>query len=131
MTETILSVLVTLLGGVNIFQFLFWRATKKKYEAEASTAATAARHSQIDLQQDQFDYVNTQLSKIQKEYYELAATYRETMTKHLQEIDAKCNEIAELKSKLVYFKGLRCYSSDCPSRVKDSPYKDSLTKKQS
>lgn len=124
MTETILSVLLALLGGVNIFQFLFLRATKKKYEAEARAAETAAEHGRVDLQQDQYDYVNSQLSKIQQEYYDLAAKYRETMTNHLQEIDNKCNEIAELKSKLTYFKGLRCYCSDCDKRVRESPYKD-------
>ena len=123
MTETILSVLLALFGGVNIFQFFFFRATKKKYEAEAKAAETNAEHGRVDLQQDQYDYVNEQLSKIQKEYYELAARYRETMTQHLMEIDTKCNEIAELKSKLVYFKGLRCYYSDCDKRIKDSPYK--------
>lgn len=124
MNEIILAVIAAILGGCNIFQFLFLRDTKRRYAAEASEAATAAKHSQVDLQQDQFDYVNTQLSKIQKEYYELAANYRDTMTKHLQEIDNKCNEIAELKSKLTYFKGLRCYCSDCDKRVREGPYKN-------
>lgn len=124
MTETILSIVAALLGGINIFQLFFFRATKKKYEAEAKVAMTAAEHGQVDLHQDQYDYVNAQLSKIQQEYYELADKYRATMTTHLREIDEKCNEIAELKSKLVYFKGLRCYSSDCNKRVKDSPYKN-------
>lgn len=124
MTETILSILLALLGGVNIFQFLFLRTTKKKYEAEARAAETAVEHGRVDLQQDQYDYVNAQLTKIQQEYYDLAAKYRETMTNHLQEIDNKCNEIAELKSKLTYFKGLRCYCSDCDNRIYESPYKD-------
>lgn len=123
MSETILSVLVALLGGVNIFQLLFYRATKKKYTAEAEKVTTEAMHGRLDLHQDQYDYVNAQLTKIQGEYYELADKYRKTMTDHLIEIDGKCNEIAELKSKLAYFKGLRCYTSDCPRRVKESPYR--------
>lgn len=121
---TILTVLTTLLAGCNILQFIFFKATKKKYEAEAIQADTAAQHERVDLQQDQYDYVNGQLSRIQAEYYDLAEKYRSSMTDHLKEIDTKCNEIAELKSKLVYFKGLRCYVSDCPKRIKESPYKD-------
>ena len=128
-TEAILGIITALLGGVNIFQLLFLRATKRKYEAEARKAETETEQAKTDLHQDQYDYVNEQLSKIQQEYYSLAARYRETMTEHLTEIDQKCNEIAELKSKLVYFKGLRCYCSDCDKRIKESPYKDRLTTK--
>lgn len=126
MRDTILAILTTLFGGVNIFQFLYYRSTKKKYEADADKASTSAAHDKLDLHQDQYDYVNAQLSKIQEEYYALADKYRKTMTEHLSEIDEKCNEIAELKSKLVYFKGLRCYRSDCPTRIRESPYKDTL-----
>lgn len=126
MTDAFLSILIALLGGVNIFQIFFLRSTKKKYEAEAEKAHTEAQQGKVSLQQDQYDYVNEQLSKIQGEYYNLADKYRKTMTDHLQEIDGKCNEIAELKSKLVYFKGLRCYRSDCGERIRESPYRDSI-----
>ncbi|MCQ2058659.1 MAG: hypothetical protein MJY71_02375 [Bacteroidaceae bacterium] len=122
MKDIILPILIALLGGANVFQFLFFRSTQKKYAADAKVAETQAEHGRVDLQQDQFDYVNTQLSKIQQEYYELAAKYRETMTQHLQEIDEKCNEIASLKSRLVYFKGLRCYCSECANRIQENPY---------
>ena len=131
MTDAILSVLVALLGGVNIFQLFFYRSTKKRYEAEAEKVKTAADHDRLDLHQDQYDYVNAQLTKIQQEYYDLAGRYRETMTAHLLEIDSKCNEIAELKSKLTYFKGLRCYRSDCPTRTQESPYREHATGKVS
>ncbi len=124
MTDAILSALVALLGGVNILQLFFYRSTKKRYEAEAEKVKTAADHDRLDLHQDQYDYVNAQLTKIQQEYYDLAGRYRETMTAHLLEIDSKCNEIAELKSKLTYFKGLRCYRSDCPTRTQESPYRE-------
>lgn len=131
MTDTILSILVALFGGCNVFQFLFLRATKKKYAAEVKQVEIAAEQGRVDLQQDQYDYVQGQLSKIQQEYYELAEKYRRNMTEHLQEIDGKCNEIAELKSKVIYFKGLRCYCSDCDRRIKESPYKDGNGKKSS
>ncbi len=121
---TLLSHLLSFAGGGGIVGFVTLQYEKKKSKAEAEKIQTAADHDRLDLHQDQYDYVNAQLSKIQQEYYDLASRYRETMTAHLLEIDAKCNEIAELKSKLTYFKGLRCYQSDCPSRVKESPYRD-------
>lgn len=123
MTDTLLSVVAALFGGLNIFQFLFLRSTKKRYEAEANKVQIEAAHGRMDLQQDQYDYVNAQLTKIQEEYYSLAEKYRTTMTEHLKEIDVKCNEIASLKSKLAYFRGLRCYHSSCGNRITESPYK--------
>lgn len=123
MSEELLGIITSLLAGMNVLQFIFWRKTKRKYEAETAKTEVETEQAKTDLHQDQYDYVNEQLSKIQQEYYDLAARYRETMTKHLMEIDEKCNEIAELKSKLVYFKGLRCYRSDCNIRIKESPYK--------
>ena len=117
MSDTLLGIALALFGGLNIFQFLFFRATKQKYEAEAQKEKTEAEHGRIDLQQDQYDYVNAQLTKIQEEYYTLADRYRSTMSQHLKEIDGKCNEIAQLTSKLSYFKGLRCYRSACANRL--------------
>lgn len=130
MTETLLTIAVALFGGLNIFQFIFLRATKQKYEAEASKASTEAKHERIDLQQDQYDYVNAQLTKIQEEYYTLADRYRSTMSEHLKEIDGKCNEIAQLKSKLSYFKGLRCYRSACANRMWENPDKNNELKSE-
>lgn len=122
--STFLPNLLSFAGGGGLVGFVSLKYEQKKSKAEAEKVQTAADHDRLDLHQDQYDYVNAQLSKIQQEYYDLASRYRETMTAHLLEIDAKCNEIAELKSKLTYFKGLRCYQSDCPSRVKESPYRD-------
>lgn len=130
-TETILTVLACLLGGVNIFQVLFLRSTKKKFEAEADAAKaeadkarTEVKQGELDLRQDQYEYVYTQLTKVQQDYNALAERYRATMTEHLNEIDAKCNEIAGLKSKVAYFRGLRCYRSSCAQRVAQSPFKE-------
>ena len=130
MTETILAIALALLGGVNIFQIIFFRSSKKMYQAKAEAALTEVQQTKVDLQQDQYDFVNAQLTKIQQEFYDLAEKYRKNMSDNLNEIDQKCNEIAELKSKLIYFKGLRCYKADCGERIKESPYKESLLTKQ-
>ena len=79
MTETLLTIAVALFGGLNIFQFIFLRAT---------------------------------------------------MSEHLKEIDGKCNEIAQLKSKLSYFKGLRCYRSACANRMWENSDKNNELKSE-
>ena len=40
--------MTTLLAGLNIFQFIFFRATKKEYEAKASQAETEAKETRHD-----------------------------------------------------------------------------------
>lgn len=129
---TILGILSTLFGGLNIFQFLFYRSEKKKSEAEAESANIDAKQKNIDLQQDQFDYLLDKLTKYQNDYFELAEKLQEEANRHATEmqettqrftsiINEKCNEIAELKSKIIYFKNLRCYNTNCPHRMSQNP----------
>lgn len=131
-SEILTIILTTLLGGLNVFQLLWWRAEKKKHQAEADSASVDAKQKGIDLQQDQYDFLLEKLSKYQQDYFELADKMKETTDKHTGEIQEvnqkfsqiiydKCNEIAELKSKIIYFKGLRCYKSDCSLRIKFNP----------
>lgn len=133
--EVILSIATTLFGGLNIFQLVFWRSERKKHNAEASSADTDAKQKEIDLHQDQYDFLLQKLSDYQKEYYDLAEKLKKATTEHYNEIEDmnrkfsllindKCNEIAVLKSKLIYFKGLRCYDSACPKRISVNPKDD-------
>ena len=49
--STLLGILAALFGGLNVFQFIFFRATKKKYEAEGDMAhaeAGAAQQSALE-----------------------------------------------------------------------------------
>ncbi len=41
-STTILGILAALFGGLNVFQLIFFRATKKKYEAEGEVAHAEA-----------------------------------------------------------------------------------------
>ena len=97
---------------------------KEKFNAEAHTASVEAKHKEIDLHQDQYDYLLTKLSEFQKQYFELSSRLQQETQLHLEAINAKCNELAELKSKLIYFKGLRCYRSDCSHRIRINPEND-------
>lgn len=121
MQSWIVDIVMALLGGLNIYQFVFWRIQRDKYRAEADSVQTDARQKRTDLMQDQYDYVFSQLGKLQNEYMELQEKVRREANEHSDVIMTKCNEIAELKSKVVYYKGLRCYRSDCGIRISVNP----------
>jgi len=129
MWSSILEIVLLLLGGLNIFQLIFWRVQRDKLVVELENLKTELKQKQTDLAQDQYDYVFTQLSKLQKEYLDLQSKVRSEANEHSNVIQEKCNEIAELKSKVVYYKGLRCYRSDCGTRVCRNP-KDNETKQE-
>lgn len=57
----ILAILTTLFGGLNIFQFLFLRSTKKEYEAKAEKAAT-------DSSEAKHDYLVKRLESVERLY---------------------------------------------------------------
>lgn len=121
MLEWILGVIAATTGGLNIFQFIYYKTQRDKLRAEADTATTEARHKGLDLMQDQYDFVFSELSKLQTEYLALQETVRRDAQEHTNTINGKCNEIAELKSKIIYYKGLRCYKSDCSLRISQNP----------
>lgn len=56
-TETVLTVLTCLLGGVNIFQILFLRSTKRKFEAEADVAKAEADKARTEVKQGELDLI--------------------------------------------------------------------------
>lgn len=126
--DWILAVLATSLGGINIFQFVYYKTQRDKLRAEADTAVTQAKQKDIDLQQDQYDYLLSKLSQFQKDYIELQEKVQSEARTHTETITTKCNEIAELKSKIIYYKGLKCYKSDCSLRIITNP-KDREDKK--
>ena len=112
----------------NIPWFMYYRSEQKKKGAEANRATTEAEQVKIDLQQDQYDYLLSKLTYFQKEYVGLQTLLNTTTDSYTQElialkvefsgkINEKCNEIAGLKSKISYYRGLRCYKSDCSIRI--------------
>ena len=122
MTE-LLAIVSTLLCGLNIFQFIFWKTQRDKMRAEADSSMTDAHRKDIDLQQDQYDYLLQKLNDFQEQYFTLSKKLQDEMLSHMSDINAKCDEIAALKSKLIYFKGLRCYRSGCLERIDKNPVK--------
>ena len=51
--ETLLIILTSLFGGLNIFQFIFLRSTKKEYQARAEKASLEANDARFESLQNQ------------------------------------------------------------------------------
>lgn len=131
-------ILATLGGGslgAAITYILTLKSKQKIANADAEVAQTKAEHEKLDLKQDRYDYLQQTLDKYQKDYYELDKKFRneldlvrnninEISKNNAQAIADKCNEIAGLKAKITYLKGIRCYEFTCPNRVKENPDKN-------
>ena len=77
--SAILGVLTLLLGGLNLFQFISFRATKKRYEAEAlAAAADSAEKTQSAMERRlkavEAAYIEQgkELDKLRKELLDLS-----------------------------------------------------------
>ena len=77
MLEWILGTVAALLGGLDIFQFLFYRSTKKKYEADAEKA-------KIESEQTRNDFLEKRIESMEKLYFEQGAVVDKLRERVLQ-----------------------------------------------
>ena len=146
----LIEILGLIIGGIvsggGISYFFFWKAQKKKVNNEADEVGAEAAQKTFAVSKDQSEYLIEKLTQYQKDYYSLEDEHRTRMKSYQDEmaerekkfqddmiissrefsekINAKCTEIAALKSEITYLKGLRCYKSDCLIRIKENPFKN-------
>lgn len=119
------------LGAAITYIFTF-KAKKLQAEAEAESTEIEVEHRKQDLKQDQYDFLQKTCDKYIKDYHTLENDFRKQLQVLRDEIDKvslekskaisdKCTEIAELKSKVTYLKGIRCYNFTCQHRIKTNP----------
>lgn len=119
------------LGAAITYIFTF-KAKKLQAEAEAESTELEVEHRKQDLKQDQYDFLQKTCDKYIKDYHTLENDFRKQLQVLRDEIDKvslekskaisdKCTEIAELKSKVTYLKGIRCYNFTCQHRIKTNP----------
>ena len=117
------------LGAAITYIFTF---NSKKKQADAEAEQSLVEHKKEDLKQDQYDFLQKTCDKYIKDYHELESDFRKQLQGLRGEIDKisfekskaiadKCTEIAELKSKVTYLKGIRCYNFTCQHRIKQNP----------
>ena len=102
----LLIILTSLFGGLNIFQFLFFRAERKKAFATAEGLMLDNEQKKQDLHQGNYDYLTKRCDKLVKDYFEM-----------MEKAQTAMDEAAKLRSEITYLKGLRCYVTICQNRI--------------
>lgn len=123
-------------GGIGaIITYIFTFKSKQKLaRVEADSAEIDMEQKKNELYHDQYQYLQELCDKYLKDYHELQETFKTQISDMRNQLDSilleksniishKCVEIAELKSKVTYLNGIRCYNFTCPNRVKDNPEK--------
>lgn len=129
-----IEILGILLGGGGIGSFITWvfhfKSEKRIKEAEARQSEQAAESMATANDRDKFESMYVQITKMMQDYNNLSDDYRNyrqgatVKERNFQKkVDEKCQELAALKSQVQYLKGLRCYNTTCPHRIKTNPEK--------
>lgn len=130
----ILEVLGILLGGGGIGSFITWafhfKSEKKLKESEVKQSQHVTDSMATANDKDKFESMYVQITKMMQDYNDLSDDYRSyrqgaiVKERNFQKkVDDKCQELAALKSQVQYLKGLRCYNTTCPNRIKINPEK--------
>ena len=117
--------------GAAITYVLTFKSKRIQAMAEAESTEVEVEHKKQDLKQDQYDFLQKTCDKYIKDYHTLENDFRKQLQTLRDEIDKislekskaisdKCNEIAELKSKVTFLKGIRCYNFTCQNRIKNN-----------
>ena len=118
--------------GAAITYVLTFKSKRIQAMAEAESTEVEVEHKKQDLKQDQYDFLQKTCDKYIKDYHTLENDFRKQLQTLRDEIDKislekskaisdKCNEIAELKSKVTFLQGIRCYNFTCQHRIKNNP----------
>ena len=121
--------------GAAITYIVTFKAKRHQAEAEAESTEVEVEHKKQDLKQDQYDFLQKTCDKYIRDYHTLENDFRKQLQTLRDEIDKislekskaisdKCTEIAELKSKVTYLKGIRCYNFTCQHRIKTNQERD-------
>ena len=117
--------------GAAITYILTFKSKRLQAMAEAESTAVEVEHKK----QDQYDFLQKTCDKYIKDYHTLENDFRKQLQTLRDEIDKislekskaisdKCNEIAELKSKVTFLQGIRCYNFTCQNRIKNNTETD-------
>lgn len=130
----ILEILGIILGSGGIGSFITWaihlKAEKKLKDAEVIKSNKEIESMNTANDRDKFESMYVQITKMMQDYNDLSDDYRTyrqgavVKERNFQKkVDDKCQELAALRSQVQYLKGLRCYNTTCPNRIKTNPEK--------
>lgn len=130
----IIEILGLILGSGGVGSFITWglhlKAEKRLKEAEVAKSEKHVESMTTANNRDKFESMYVQITKMMQDYNDLSDDYRSyrqgaiVKERNFQKkIDDKCQELAALRSQVQYLKGLRCYNTTCPNRIKINPEK--------
>ena len=130
----ILEILGIVLGSGGIGSLLTWifhfKAEKKLKSIEVQRNEKSLENITNTVDRDKFESMYVQITKMMQDYNDLSDDYRSyrqsavlTERNFQKKVDEKCQELAALRSQIQYLKGLRCYNTTCPNRIKFNPEK--------
>lgn len=130
----ILETLGIVLGSGGIGSLVTWainfKANKKLKNEEVAQSVKVTESMTNANNKDKFESMYVQITKMMQDYNDLSDDYRTyrqgaiVKERNFQKkIDDKCQELAALRSQVQYLKGLRCYNTTCPNRIKTNPEK--------
>lgn len=130
----ILEILGLIVGSGGIGSFVTWaihlNSEKRIKEAQALQSEKTVESMTTANNKDKFESMYVQITKMMQDYNDLSDDYRTyrqgaiVKERNFQKkIDDKCQELAALRSQVQYLKGLRCYNTTCPHRIKINPEK--------
>lgn len=111
-----LIILTSLFGGLNIFQFIFFRAEKRKAFAKADSMDLENTRAAREIYRDDYEHLSNKCDKLTQDYFLM-----------LEKAQKAMEEVSELKCEIAYLKGLRCYVTICQNRIQR---KDDLSNKK-
>ena len=119
-------------GGIGslITYFINLRMEKRLKEVEVAKEEQNLETMTASNNRDKFESMYVQINKMIQDYNMLSDNYRNYRQEadirerdFQKKIDNKCQELAALRSQVQYLKGLRCYNTTCPHRIKTNPEK--------
>ena len=103
---TLLGIITVLFGGLNVFQFLFFRSTKKEYESKAAEAEIKAKDARFESLQRQINNMeslyHTQGEELKSVREELLDQTRKKMEsdKRVTQLEVENNSLKEKVARL-------------------------------
>ena len=104
--STMLGIIAVLFGGLNIFQFLFFRSTKKEYESKAAEAEIKAKDARFESLQRQINNMESlyrtqgeELKHVREELLDITKKKMES-DKRVAQLEVENNSLKEKVERL-------------------------------
>lgn len=128
--SVLLQWVLTIVGGGGIGSVITYLITINSKKRLLQEEVKQSESKTKSTENDRFEVMYKQITEMTEDYNTLSDQFRKYRVEALDieqefinKVREKCAELAELKAKVNYLKGLRCYNFSCPNRIKTNPDK--------